>query len=222
MSNNLHNKDKLLYKHLELVLDANKKTNLTNITDFNKATIYHIEDSLSAKNIIDKLPNGKLVDLGSGAGFPGIPLAITTNREVLLTETTKKKADWLKIFIERLNLKTKISVYNGRIEDLSKEMPETFMIATARALSSLNSLLELASPLLKIGGYLICYKSDNITEEINTANNISDKLGFEDCLCKTISLSNNIKRRLVIYKKTHKSTVKLPRKLGFAQKKPFK
>lgn len=212
---------KKLEKHLNLVLDANKKVNLTSITDYKEAQILHIEDSLCAVDIINNLKNGELVDIGSGAGYPGIPLAIMSNRKTTLVETVRKKADWLKFFVTELNLNSQIFVYNGRSEELAKSKKYKFSIATARALSSLSSILELASPLLCLNGFLVCYKSKNIDEEREQANKVIDLLGFEFYDALKYKLSNNQERSLVVYKKIKDEKINLPRKSGFAQKKPL-
>lgn len=211
----------LLNKHLDLVLDANKKVNLTRITNKREAEVLHIEDSLASLDIINKLPEGELADLGSGSGFPGIPLGICTNRQITLVETTKKKTDFLNIFIKELNLDN-VSVFNGRIEEFSKINNSVFTIVTARALSSIASLLELSSPILKINGYLICYKTNHCDEEIKEANKACNTFGFEFVENIDIPLSDKETiRRFVIYKKISESKIKLPRKMGFAQKKPI-
>lgn len=213
--------NKLLNLHLDLVLNANINTNITSINNRNEAKVLHIEDSLIAFDFINNCENGDIIDLGSGAGYPGIPLAITSNRKVFLTETVTKKAILLNMFINELKLYKQVKVYNDRIENISRQNGHRFKIVTARALSSIPSLLELSSPLIAKDGYLLCYKGVNVKEEIDRAEKIYDKLGF--CYWKTLNkrLSNGFIRNIVIYKKCKESVIKLPRKLGFAQKKPL-
>lgn len=217
------NEDKAdkLNKHLELVLEANKIHNLTSIKNFDDGKILHIEDSLAALPEINSAGEGAMVDLGTGGGFPGIPLAIVTERKTVLVEKTQKKSDCLKSFISELDLESIISVSNLRIEELAVQMPNKFKIATARALSSLSSLLELSSPLLQINGRLICYKADNIEEELSDAMNIQDKLGMKLVSNRYYKLSNEVNRRIIVFEKINDAEIKLPRKLGFAQKKPL-
>lgn len=212
--------NKLLLKHLDLVLEANKNTNLTNIKDKEEAKVLHIEDSLASLDFIKQI-NGDIVDIGSGAGYPGIPLSILTGKNTTLIETVGKKAKWLKFFISELGIESHTFVINDRIEQVSKDNQKRYTIVTARALSSLSSLLELASPLLKENGYLICYKSLDIDEEFNKAKNIEKKLGFKLHKKVLYKLINNNTRQLIIYKKVRDSEIKLPRKFGFAQKKPL-
>ena len=210
----------LIEKHLDLVLQANKSINLTSITNEDEAKVLHIEDSLAG---IPELENveGEIVDMGSGGGFPGIPLSIALNKNFTLVETVGKKADCLKTFISYLCLESQISVSNKRLEEIAVERPNFYSAATARALSSLPSLMELAAPLLKLNGLLVCYKGENFKDELDASMNIIDKLGFEFVSNREYSLHNDIKHRIITFKKGKEASVKLPRKAGFAQKKPF-
>ena len=217
---NENEKEELYKKHLELVLKANKIHNLTNIISYDEAYIMHVEDSLSAAREINHY-DGEMIDLGSGAGYPGIPLAIETGLKTTLVESVGKKADCLKTFINELNLESQIFVRNSRIEDVSLKEQCRYNIATARALSSLSSLLELASPLLVENGILICYKGEDIDNELKSAISIEDKLGMKFVSNREYELSNGKKHRIVVFKKIGEAEIKLPRKLGLAQKRPF-
>lgn len=207
-------------KHLNLVLQANKYTNLTSITDEEKAKVHHIEDSLAALPELENI-NGEIVDMGSGGGFPGIPLSIALNKKFTLVETVGKKANCLETFISKLNICSKVSVSNCRLEEIADKRQNYYSAATARALSSLSSLMELASPLLKINGLLICYKGLNCKEELNNAVRVKDKLGYEFISNREYSLSDGNKHRIITLQKVKEAEVKLPRKFGFAQKRPF-
>lgn len=211
----------MLEKHLDLVLCKNQQLNLTTITNKDEAKVLHIEDSLAALPELEGV-SGELVDLGSGAGYPGIPLAITTGLKTTLVETVGKKADCLESFINELGLQAQISVSNKRIEELAVEKPNFYSVATARALSSLSSLLELASPLLMNHGKLICHKGSEVQAELDAALLIADKMGFELVSNREYTLSDNkTTHRIITFEKIKVAEVKLPRKLGFAQKKPF-
>lgn len=142
----------LLDKHLELVIEENKVTNLTRIVDWESAQVLHVEDSLAGLPEVEGALEGPYLDMGSGAGFPGIPLAIMTGRETLLADSVGKKTRALDSFAAELGIDDIVSTYHGRIEDLALQQPNHFSLVTARALSSLASLLELASPLLTKGG----------------------------------------------------------------------
>ena len=145
----------LLDKHLELVIEENKVMNLTRIVDWESAQILHVEDSLAGLPEVQEAMEGPYLDMGSGAGFPGIPLASMTGRETLLADSVGKKTRALDSFAVELGLDDIVSTYHGRIEDLALQQPNHFALITARALSSLASLLELASPLLAKGGSLV-------------------------------------------------------------------
>lgn len=209
----------ILEKHLTLVLEANKITNLTRIDSFEDGQKFHIEDSLTGLNELNEAPQGKYADIGCGAGYPGIPLAVTSGRETLLVDSVRKKTDILDEIIEELNL-TNISTYHGRIEDLAREQPSSFAVVSARALSQLSILMEFASPLLIKGGYLICYKSNLSEEELNKAISLEKKLGMKLISRRDFDLYDK-HRCIVVFEKISKPSISLPRKTGFAQKKPL-
>ena len=210
-----------LEEYLRLILLKNEILNLTSITDFEKAKLLHLEDSLVALPEFNKAPEGKYADLGSGGGFPGVPLSIATGREVLLVDSVAKKMKAVEEVIKELGYQNLIHFYIGRIEQLSIDYKYQFSVLTARALTNLSSLLELSAPLLKTGGQLICYKTDN--EEINISESLLNKFGFQLISERHIILSDEITRRLIlVYEKIHTEQIKLPRKVGIAQKRPYK
>lgn len=211
----------LITKHLKLVIEANKMTNITRISSFEEGMVLHVEDSLSGLLEINKSPEGLYGDMGSGAGFPGIPLAIETGRPTVLIDSVGKKAVLLQKFADELGLDN-VSSYGGRLEELAVERPGQFSVLTARALSKLGSLMELATPLLKKGGRLICYKSHIEEEEITHAISLEKKLGFKLVSDRDFYLSDGeTYRRIVVFEKVKKPTIKLPRHVGYAQKKPL-
>ena len=213
----------LLKQHLEMVIEANKRTNITRIDDFDQGWLLHVEDSLAGADEVSSAPAGPLADLGSGAGFPGIPLAIVSGREVTLVESVGKKASLLNSFTDGLNLAGRVRVYSGRAEQLAQEKPGYFSVITARALSSLPSLMELASPLLCQDGLLVCYKSSDIDEEIEATRAIQEKLAMYLVGKREFMLSDEDTRRsIVVYRKDGEPLVKLPRREGQAQRKPYK
>ena len=212
----------LFEKHLQLVIEANKTTNLTRIDDVEKARILHIEDSLAALQEINAAPCGEYADIGSGAGYPGIPLAIATGRKTTLVDSVKKKAAFLEKFVDELGLKDTVSVYGGRVEELSLERPKSFSVITARAFSSLASILELANPLLQRHGQVVCYKAHVSKEEYDHVAALEDLLGMRLVSDREITLSDaETYRRILVFEKEHTAKVKLPRRNGMAQKKPF-
>ena len=211
-----------IMRHLELILVENKKLNLTRISDQAQAEILHIEDSLVAIEELNDAPEGLYADLGTGAGYPGIPLSIVSGRKTTLVDSVQKKALVLSEIIETLGLTDQISVYPGRIEDFSKDQPLLYSAITARALTSLPSLLELASPLLRTKGHLICYKARLHEEELKHAQSLKEVLGLQYKSDRKVILSDGITlRRIVVFEKIAPAKVKLPRKIGLAQKRPL-
>ena len=158
----------LLKRHLELVIEANKTTNITRISSWEDGMVLHVQDSLLGLDALNACPEGRYADIGTGAGYPGIPLAIETGRPTLLVDSVQKKVQILDGFIEELGLDN-VSTYAGRIEDLGREQAGQFAAISARALSKLSVLLELSSPLLKMGGRLICFKALVEQDELDHA-----------------------------------------------------
>ncbi|WP_101721088.1 16S rRNA (guanine(527)-N(7))-methyltransferase RsmG [Eggerthella timonensis] len=211
--------DELLKRHLELVIEANKTTNITRISTWDEGMLLHVEDSLVGLPEVQDAPMGRLIDIGSGAGYPGIPLAIETGRETLLADSVGKKTAILASMVKELGL-TNVEVYTGRIEDLAREMPTACTVVTARALAQLSVLMELASPLLQDGGRLVCYKANVSDEEFEHALTLQERLGMKLSSDRTVSLGDTC-RRIICFEKTGQPSIKLPRKTGMAQKRPL-
>lgn len=211
----------IIKEYLKGILEINKSINLTRITDYHQAEILHIEDSLTALPEINDSPDGLYGDLGTGGGFPGVPLSIVTGRKTMLIDSVKKKLTAIESVLETLEPQD-IVVYGGRIEDLALDMPEKFSVLTARALSSLSSLLELSAPLLKIGGRLICLKSHVENSELENAKKLEKKLGIKLISQRDFYLSDNeTYREIIVFEKYKQPEIKLPRRVGLAQKKPL-
>ena len=210
--------EELLKRHLELVIEANKTTNITRISTWEEGMLLHVEDSLVGLPEVQDAPQGRLVDIGSGAGYPGIPLAIESGRETLLADSVGKKTAILNSMVEELGL-ANIEVYTGRIEDLARERPNEFTVVTARALAQLSILMELASPLLMEGGRLICYKANVAEEEMQHALSLQEQLGMKLVSDRMAALEGNC-RRIICFERTDRPKMKLPRKTGMAQKRP--
>lgn len=212
----------LLDRYLELVLEVNKSINLTRIDSIEQARILHIEDSLSALPEFLDAPEGLYGDLGSGGGFPGIPLAIVSCRQTVLVDSVQKKMKALEGIISELGLSNRVTTYAGRIEDLALERKGSFSVLTARALSRLDSLLELASPLLTKHGQLICFKARTADEELEAALSMQQLVGMELVSRRSFMLSDgDTFREILVFEKTGKPRLKLPRRVGLAQKKPL-
>ena len=199
----------LIKRHLDLVIEANKTMNLTRIDTVEEGMLLHVEDSLVGLDELNQAPDGLYGDLGTGAGYPGIPLAIASGRETTLIDARLKKTLVLDNFIEELGL-------------LAKTRSKRYVALTARALSKLSVLMELASPLLKKGGILICYKAQVDDEEISNAKRIEELVGMTINSDRTLKLSDNeTTRRIITFKKINEPKTKLPRQEGMAQKKPL-
>ena len=212
----------LLDEHLRLVLAANERTNITRITDWEQGQLLHIEDSLVGLPEVEDAPAGLLADIGSGAGFPGIPLAIVTQRNISLVESVGQKAALLEGFAEELGLCDRVRVYAQRVEEHVGEGIR-YAVVTARALSSLPSLMELASPLLQEGGRLVCYKATALEEELESALPLQEKLAMKFVSLREHTLSDGqTKRCIVVFEKHGEPLVKLPRTVGKAQRNPYK
>lgn len=209
----------LLQRHLELVIEANKTTNITRISSWEDGILLHVEDSLVGLPELSAAPEGWYADIGSGAGYPGIPLAIETGRRTLLVDSVGKKTAILDGFIEELGLNN-VATYTGRIEDLARDYPYAFTAITARALAQLSILMELAAPLLQKRGRLICYKAHVEQQELDHALALQDKLGMELISDRIVALEDH-QRRIICFDKTAKERIKLPRKTGLAQKRPL-
>lgn len=208
------------YKYMNLLLEWNEKMNLTAITEPNEVILKHFIDSLTISNLIKE--GEKVIDVGTGAGFPGIPLSIVNNDNITLLDSLNKRIIFLEEVINKLEL-TNIKAVHARVEEFAKNKKEREMydIATSRAVAPLNVLLEYLLPLVKIGGKCICMKGSN-TEEIDEAKNALKILGGEIEKIERITLPNSdITRNIIIVKKVKNTPLKYPRKPGTPSKEPI-
>ena len=209
------------YNYMDLLLEWNGKINLTAIIDPKEIILKHFVDSLTiAKYIKD---DEKLIDVGTGAGFPGIPLSIVKeNTDIVLLDSLNKRINFLQEVKENLKLEN-ITTIHGRAEEFGKNKKERekYDIATSRAVAPLNILLEYLLPLVKVGGRAICMKGSNI-EEIENAKNALEILGGKIEKIEEITLPNSdIKRNIIIVKKVKNTPSKYPRKPGTPSKEPI-
>lgn len=209
----------LIERYLDRLIEENEKTNVTRITDRDEAMLLHVEDSLVALPEVQDAPAGDYADLGSGGGFPGIPLALATGRQTLLVDSVAKKMQLVQGIVQELGVGN-VSVFAGRIEDLARQRPESFSVVTARALAQLSVLMELASPLLSEGGRLVCYKANPSEEELQHGLSLQEKTGMWLVSQRKLDLREHT-RTILVFEKKGKPLLKLPRKTGFAQKKPL-
>lgn len=209
-----------LYK--ELLLDWNEKINLTAITEEKEVLIKHFIDSLTIEKYIPQ--NAKIIDVGTGAGFPGIPLKIVRpDIELMLLDSLNKRINFLNEVVNKCKL-DKVQTIHGRAEEVAhkKEFREKFDVSTARAVANISTLSELCTPFLKIGGTFICMKAD-ADEERKNAENAIRILGMQEDVVDYIKLPEiDADRTIILYKKTKNTDKKYPRKPGTPAKEPLK
>lgn len=197
-------------KYFEFLIEENKKFNLTAITEKNDVLIKHFLDSILAeKNIFE---NSKIIDIGSGAGFPALPLKIVRDDlNITMVDSLNKRVNFLNQTIELLELKN-ITAVHARAEDYIKNNREMFDFAVARAVAPLKTLLEYLVPYLKVGGKCLIYKSVQLEEEIKQAKNALNVLN-----CKVVKIENykideiDADRKILVIEKLGKTNPKYPR-----------
>ena len=208
--------------HLEAVLGANRVQNLTAITDVESAAELHVVDSLAALPEVREAPPGRLVDLGSGAGYPGVPLAIATGRSTTLVESVGKKARFLREVAERLEGYCDLAVVHTRAETLASERAASFTVATARAVSSMASLVELAAPLLLPGGWMVALKGPVNRDELERGKVAAGMVGMQFRAARGFVLQGGRQRSIVVFERTEGlPEIIVPRSPGKAQRKPL-
>ena len=210
-------------KYMQLLLEWNEKINLTAITEPSQIILKHFIDSSSILKYIKD--NDKIIDVGTGAGFPGIPIKIMNkNLDITLMDSLNKRINFLNEVIQKINL-DKIKAIHARAEELgrNKKHREVYDVAVSRAVANLSTLLEYLMPFIKVGGICICMKGPNIEEELKTAENAIVELGGSLEKVDNFYLPNSdIERNIIIIKKIKKINDKYPRKAGTPAKEPIK
>ena len=206
--------------YYEMLVDYNKHTNLTRITEKNDVYLKHFYDSLTIIKAV-KLRNESLLDVGTGAGFPGLVLKIVFPKlKVTLVDSLNKRIVFLNNVIEKLNLKDVVAIHE-RAEDFAKCNRESFDIVTSRAVANLSVLSELCIPFVKVCGYFIPMKAD-AKDEIKLASKAIKTLG--GVIRKTFEFklyNNECERTLILIEKLSCTNVKYPRKYSEIKKKPL-
>lgn len=208
----------------DMLAEWNKKINLTAITDPKEVAIKHFTDSLSVLPIIRNKNNISLIDIGSGAGFPGIPLAIMKpDMKVTLLDSLNKRVIFQETVIRELGLQNRVTAIHGRAEELGRrqEYREQFDYAVARAVTNLSALCEYALPLVKVDGTLIAMKGKEVAEEISAAQRAAEELSGRISSIEHIKLPDGSDRNLIIIKKISQTSPKYPRTSTKISKNPL-
>lgn len=210
-------------RYYELLVEWNSFMNLTAITEYSEVLKKHFLDSLLIVKGVDLSEINSMIDIGTGAGFPGIPLKIAfPHLEVVLLDSLGKRVKFLNHVIEELSLE-KICAIHGRAEDFAKDMKyrEAFDLSVSRAVANLSSLSEYCIPYTKVNGKFVSYKSVKAEEEIQAAEKAISILGGKvDHVCK-FDLSDIGERTLVVIKKVKNTAKKYPRKAGIPSREPL-
>lgn len=211
------------YKYMNLLIEWNEKMNLTAITEPNDIILKHFIDSITINKYIEN--SVKVVDVGTGAGFPGIPLSIIRpDLQITLVDSLNKRLMFLQEIKKELELKN-IDIVHARAEEFgqNKNYRETFDIATSRAVANLSTLSEYLVPLVKIKGKCVCMKASDAEEEIKQAENAVNILGGKIVKAEKFNLPNSdIGRTIIIINKEKNTNSKYPRKPGTPSKEPLK
>ena len=210
------------YQYMELLLEWNEKINLTAITNPEEIIVKHFIDSLTIAKYVKE--NARLIDVGTGAGFPGIPLKIIREDiEITLLDSLNKRVNFLNEVIHELKL-SKIQAVHSRVEDFAKDKKnrESFDYATSRAVANLSTLSEYLIPLVKIGGNAISMKGSEVDEEMKQSQKAISLLGGKIETIETFQLpQSDINRNIIIIHKTQNTPNKYPTKAGMPSKEPI-
>lgn len=211
-----------LYIYMKEILEWNEKVNVTAIKDEKEFIVKHFIDSLTIEKYIT---NGKKVlDIGTGAGFPGIPIKITKNKShVDLVDSVNKKLNVIRDIIPKIKVED-IECIHTRAEDLAKNIKyrESYDVVTSRAVANLTTLVEYMLPFAKVGGKIICMKGPNVEEELTESKKAISILGGKIEQIENINIDSDYERNIIIIKKEKTTPKQYPRGQGKPLKEPIK
>lgn len=211
-------------RYYELLIEWNRVMNLTGITEYDEVNLKHFTDSLTIVRIKDMENVSTLIDVGTGAGFPGIPIKIAFPYiKVTLLDSLNKRIKFLNQVVEELDLEDVVALH-GRAEDYAKkeEYREQFDLCASRAVANLSTLSEYCLPFIKKGGCFVSYKSADSDEEIQQSEKALDILGGKiEKVDKFVLPGSDMGRALVMIEKVKNTPRKYPRKAGVPSKEPL-
>ncbi|MGG2468739.1 16S rRNA (guanine(527)-N(7))-methyltransferase RsmG [Paraclostridium bifermentans] len=212
-------------KYREILVEWNQKMNLTGIEEEKEVYIKHFLDSVAAVKKGYIKDGMSIIDVGTGAGFPGLPLRICLeNSKVTLLDSLNKRINFLSEVCTNINIDD-IELIHGRAEDFGKDEKyrEQYDIATARAVAGLPILMEFCVPFIKVGGYFVCLKGPNADTELEESTKAMEVLGLEFVEKIDVELPEiELKHNIVVFKKVNSTPAKYPRKAGKPVKTPIK
>lgn len=210
--------------YYEYLVEVNQVMNLTAITEKEEVIVKHFLDSLSIASIIDMSQVNKLIDVGTGAGFPGIPLKIAfPHLQITLMDSLNKRVKFLNDTGEKIGIGNQIAIHS-RAEELGKkkEYREQYDLCVSRAVANMSTLSEYCMPFVKVGGTFVSYKGNNASEEIERAACAIEKLGGGiEKQYEFVLPESDINRTFVLIKKVKQTPKQYPRKAGMPAKEPL-
>lgn len=211
------NKNEMYEIYKDYLLEVNSHTNLTSITNPEEIKIKHFEDSLS---VLDYIKEGsKVLDIGAGAGFPGIPLRIEKDFDLTLIDSVNKKVNFMNEVIKKLGLSNARAIHT-RAEDFAKEERESYDVVVSRAVANMSTLSEYCIPYLKVGGIFIALKGPRADEELEAAQNAIKILGGKVKKVDYFNIDDN-ERVNIIVEKIHPTKKIYPRGKNLPKKNPL-
>ncbi|MBR3767670.1 MAG: 16S rRNA (guanine(527)-N(7))-methyltransferase RsmG [Clostridia bacterium] len=209
-------------KYAELLVDYNNKVNLTAITEPDDIVIKHFADSLCLKKFVELTPDKKLLDVGTGAGFPGAALLCSDpSLNITMIDSVNKKLDFIRFLVKELGLSAEIITIRAEDAAKKKEFREKFDIVTSRAVASLNVLAEYSLPLVKVGGIFAPLKAVLSPEEDQRGCGAIANLGGKIISKNIYTIPDGSEREIIIAKKISQTSPKYPRAFSQISKKPL-